>query len=141
MTTSQNGKVRYSYWLKKNGRMSEKVVINLTLISDGDERYLEDGGLRTLRLQKILRITKEAEVQGFKLGYEDLSIILLTSLATLKRDVACLEAKGEIVPLRGRRKKNGNRRVLPVDGVYEFGSTVLYVTDKFREAEAEEIIL
>jgi hypothetical protein len=39
------------------------------------------------------------------LGYEDLSLLLLTSLATLKRDISCLEAKGLEVLLRGRRKK------------------------------------
>lgn len=83
------------------------VVLRLTLIGQSDEDLLLKEGVRGLRLHRIKRITDEAELQGCLLRYEDLSSLLVTSLATLKRDVAYLEAQGRIIPLKGRRK-NGN---------------------------------
>lgn len=88
-----------------NGRAARK--IKLTLIGQGDEDILRLKGLAGLRRKRILRLAKEAEMQGSLLGYEDLSGLLLTSLATLKRDVSHMERQGYTVPLRGRRK-NGN---------------------------------
>jgi hypothetical protein len=101
----QAGKITYRYSSHRNGHGSEEVILRLTLVSDDDEKTLQSGGIRHLRLRRIARLTKEAADHGVLLGYEDLSMLLLTSLATLKRDVSCLEAKGLEVLLRGRRKK------------------------------------
>jgi len=81
--------------------------LRLTLVGQGDEEALCRAGLAGLRRKRILRLANEARIQGKLLGYDDLSVLLLTSLATLKRDVTKLEREGEFVPLRGRRK-NGN---------------------------------
>ncbi len=109
----QAGKIIYRYYGHRNGQGSQAVLLRLTLVSDDDEKTLQSGGLRHLRLRRIARLTKEAAEHGVLLGYEDLSMLLLTSLATLKRDISCLEAAGLEVLLRGRRKKRQCRAEEP----------------------------
>jgi hypothetical protein len=98
------GKISYICRGKKSvlGRRPQSVL--LTLIASEDEDAFLLNGIRGVRLKRLLRITREADMQGCRLCYDDLSALLLSSLATLKRDVAFLEAKGEVVPLKGRRK-------------------------------------
>ncbi len=79
-------------------------VLNLTLVDEEDSDVFRRYGLMELRRRRILRLVREAEEQGCTLSYGDLAKILLTSVATLKRDVAVLEKRGEYLPLRGRRK-------------------------------------
>lgn len=109
----QTGKIIYRYSCSKNGHGSEDVVLSLTLVADDDEKALQSGGIRHLRLRRIARLTREASEHGVLLGYEDLSMLLLTSLATLKRDISSLEARGLEVLLRGRRKKKVNKAYEP----------------------------
>jgi len=99
------GKVEYT--IQPPGTGNGDRTLKLTLIGQGDEDTLERLGLAALRRKRILRLASEARIQGTLLGYEDLSALLLTSLATLKRDIVIIEQAGETVPLRGRRK-NGN---------------------------------
>lgn len=82
-------------------------ALRLTLIGQGDEDTLRTEGLAGLRRKRVLRLACEAYLQGSPIGYEDLSSLLLASLATLKRDVNSIEKNGHTVPLKGRRK-NGN---------------------------------
>jgi hypothetical protein len=96
---------RVEYVLRPNG--AEPVKLRLTLVGQSDDEVLRRHGLRELRLRRILRLTQEARSQGVLLGYEDLCGLLLCSLATLKRDIAELRARGQDVPLRLR---NGGRR-------------------------------
>lgn len=99
------GKVRYAFLEHPNGNGLKR--LHLTLIGQGDAEALKEQGIAGLRRKRILRLASEAQRQGCLLGYEDLSSLLLTSLATLKRDVNSLEKSGHSIPLRGRRK-NGN---------------------------------
>lgn len=115
MLMKQAGKIIYRYHGQRNGQSSQAVLLRLTLVSDDDEKTLQSGGLRHLRLRRIARLTKEAAEHGVLLGYEDLSMLLLTSLATLKRDISCLEAAGLEVLLRGRRKKRTDKTVTTQD--------------------------
>lgn len=108
------GKVEYICITQKNEKGPAVRVLNLTLIGQGDEDVLLRKGIRVLRHKRIIRLTHEAEEQGCFLGYEDLSALLLTSLATLKRDISYLEAHGQTVPLKGRRK-NGKGRKLDIE--------------------------
>ncbi len=96
------GKVEYTVSAKGCRR-----VLRLTLIGQGDEDTLRTEGLAGLRRKRVLRLACEAHLQGSPIGYEDLSSLLLASLATLKRDVNSIEKNGRSVPLKGRRK-NGN---------------------------------
>jgi len=103
------GKVEYV--ISEPGDGGKPRSLRLTLIGQGDEETLKREGLAGLRRKRVVRLTKEAEYQGYKLSYEELSSILLTSLATLKRDVQVLEEDGEEVVLKGRRKNgNGDQR-------------------------------
>lgn len=99
------GKVRYIFFDHPNGNGLKR--LRLTLIGQGDAETLRAEGIAGLRRKRIIRLASEAKGQGSLLGYEDLSSLLLTSLATLKRDVTQIEKGGSAVPLRGRRK-NGN---------------------------------
>ena len=104
------GKVDYIAAGSGNGHDKTRRRLRLTLIGQGDEETLRKEGLAALRRKRIMRLTREAMQQGVLFTYEDLSGLLLTSLATLKRDVLCLERQGEVVNLKGRRKNgvNGN---------------------------------
>lgn len=97
------GKVEYICVSPKNGKEPMASTLTLTLIGQGDEDILLAKGIRELRLRRILRLTSEACEQGCMLGYDDLSALLLTSLATLKRDISYLEMNGAKVFLKGRR--------------------------------------
>jgi hypothetical protein len=104
------GKVEYTTASSGNGGDKTQRLLRLTLIGQGDEETLRQEGLAVLRRKRIMRLTREAMQQGVLFSYEDLSGLLLTSLATLKRDVSILERQGEVVNLKGRRKNgvNGN---------------------------------
>jgi len=94
------GKLEYSISSQPNGKNK---VLKLTLIGQGDSDTLRSEGLAALRRKRLLRIVKEAVQQGALLGYEDLSALLVTSVSTLKRDIAYFERIGERIPLKGRR--------------------------------------
>ncbi|MDA8241059.1 MAG: DUF1670 domain-containing protein [Nitrospiraceae bacterium] len=100
------GKVEYRCVVQKNGKPFFR-TLHLTLIGLEDKKLLSKKGVRALRLNRIMRLTAEAMEQGCPLGYEDLSNLLMTSLATLKRDVTYLESQDTKVLIRGRR--NGRK--------------------------------
>ncbi len=102
------GKIEYRLAGRGNGRSSVR-TLHLTLIGLEDKGILARRGVKGLRLNRIMRLANEAMEQGCPLGYEDLSALLLTSLSTLKRDMAYLGSRGYDIPLRGRRQKNGIR--------------------------------
>ena len=97
------GKIVYAFRPHKEPASIRTIL--LTLIDEQDDDVLQEEGLRGLRLRRIVRLAREAECQGAPLGYDDLSRLLLTSLATLKRDVACLESSGEEITLKNRRRR------------------------------------
>ncbi len=99
----QVGKIVYAFRPHKDPANIRTIL--LTLIDEQDDAVLQEEGLRGLRLRRIVRLAREAECQGAPLGYDDLSRLLLTSLATLKRDVACLEGSGEEIILKNRRRR------------------------------------
>lgn len=109
------GKVEYVCLDQLTRKDVRPKPLTLTLIDHGDEGLLDSKGLRALRHRRIMRLTSEASEQGVLLSYDDLSALLLTSLATLKRDISYLETRGLVVMLKGRRK-NGTP-VRPVPGL------------------------
>jgi hypothetical protein len=78
-------KSKLVYWMRE-GRERLK-SLNLTVCCEGDSDVLGSLGLAELRRQRMLRLIEEAREQGARLTYRDLSLILLTSKATLKRDM------------------------------------------------------
>jgi hypothetical protein len=111
------GKVEYIANVSGNGsgNRSDKTrkTLKLTLVGQGDEEILRQEGLAALRRKRIIRLTREAMKQGVLFTYDDLSGLLLTSLATLKRDVCWIEKQGKTVHLKGRRNgvnSNGQKK-------------------------------
>ncbi len=102
------------YAVRENGGGRGRCrTLRLTLIGHDDERELEGSGVRSLRLKRILRLTREAEQQGCRLCLGDLSALLLTSLSTLKRDIVSIESQGDTVPLKRKRNGAGRRKTMP----------------------------
>lgn len=75
------------YWVPDDG--SRLTALKLTVCSKED-----NGGVPSARRKRLSRIILEANSQGAKLSYRDLSLILLTSKATLKRDINYLKRHG-----------------------------------------------
>jgi hypothetical protein len=73
------------YWVRESRDRLKS--LKLTVCCERDSDVLNEFGLAELRKQRIQRLLAEAREQGAKLSYKDLSLILLTSKATLKRDL------------------------------------------------------
>jgi hypothetical protein len=97
------GKIEYTCRDRGNGGSTLR-TLQLTLVGLEDKDILAKRGVKGLRLNRIMRLTAEAAEQGCLLSYEDLSALLLTSLATLKRDISFLEKTGNPAALKGRRR-------------------------------------
>ncbi|KAF0146387.1 MAG: hypothetical protein FD156_55 [Nitrospirae bacterium] len=77
--------------------------LELTVCDEDDLKYTS---LSELRRKRIMRLLREAKEQGCLLGYKDLNLILLSSLATLKRDISYLKKQGiEIFIKNGKSEK------------------------------------
>lgn len=72
------------YWVRDGNGILRSV--RLTVCCEKDADVLGSGGLAALRRVRIQRLISEAEKQGARLSYRDLSLILLASKSTLKRD-------------------------------------------------------
>lgn len=83
-----------TYW-KRDAENGFK-ELRLTVMSEGEK---EQSGLSALRRRMLMRILSEARNQGARLTYSDLSVIMLSSRATLKRDVGYLRSLGHEVPV------------------------------------------
>lgn len=92
----------------KHIRLTRKVTVRLKLLDfNSDLQALADFGLAGLRRHRLCRITKQAYDQGALLSYEDLAMILTTSPATVKRDVAQLRRQGMFIMTRGAKHDMG----------------------------------
>ena len=87
-----------TYWVPEGGNRLKSLT--LTVCSRGEDSGC---GLAERRRRRLSRILSEAVAQGARLSYRDLSIIMLASRATLKRDVSHLRRQGVTVLLGGRR--------------------------------------
>jgi len=92
----------------KHIRLTKKVTVRLKLIDlNTDFEVLAEYGLAGLRRHRLARITRQAYDQGALLSYEDLSMILTTSPATVKRDVYHLKHQGMFIMTRGSKHDMG----------------------------------
>lgn len=73
------------YWVRENSDIIRS--LRLTIWAARDHDILETQGLAELRRQRMQRLIDESKSQGVRLSYKDLSLILLTSKSTLKRDI------------------------------------------------------
>lgn len=92
----------------KHIRLTRKVTVRLKLLDfNSDLQALADYGLAGLRRHRLCRLTQQAYDQGALLSYEDLAMILTTSPATVKRDVAQLRRQGMFIMTRGAKHDMG----------------------------------
>lgn len=86
-----------SYKIENGHRL---MPLSLTICN---EEELKNKSLQEIRRQRLMRLLREAKEQGCLLSYKDLKLILLSSLATLKRDVGYMRNKGiEVVIKNGK---------------------------------------
>ena len=83
-----------------------RVAIKLSLYSLDDLEAMSHG-MAALRQARIMRLTEEAYDQAALLTHEDLACLVCSSLATIKRDVQALRARGLNIPTRGQVKDIG----------------------------------
>lgn len=99
-----------------SGRLIYKVIdgnnlreLRLTICHEEDSK---NGSLSDIRRGRIIRLLREAKEQGYLLSYRDLNLILLSSPATLKRDINYLKKQGREIFIkngpRPMRTANGN---------------------------------
>jgi len=100
--------VEFIFEDRKNTVGIQAKALNLTLVGQEDEDVLTKMGMKELRLTRIMRFTKEAAQQGYIMNHEELSALLFTPLAILKKDIAYLVAQGHEVPVT-TKLKNINR--------------------------------
>jgi hypothetical protein len=92
----------------KHIRLARKITVRLRLIDfNSDLEVLANFGLAGLRRHRVARLTKQAYDQGALLSYEDLAMLLSTSPATVKRDVAFLRHQGKFIMTRGVKQDMG----------------------------------
>lgn len=84
-----------------------KLEVRLELTTPEDLDVLATKGLAATRQRRVARLARQARVQGGLLTIEDLSYLLTSSPATIKRDLAALRAEGEPVPTRGQVRDIG----------------------------------
>jgi hypothetical protein len=87
--------------------MCRKLEVRLELATPEDLEVLGTKGLAPTRRRRVARLARQARVQGGLLTIEDLSYLLTSSPATIKRDLAALRAEGESVPTRGQVRDIG----------------------------------
>lgn len=88
-----------TYWVSMGDNMLR--TLKLTVCSEDD---VSMSGLAALRRKRLSRLLNEAMAQGARLSYSDLRLIMLSSKATLKRDVSYLRRLGQEMPLKGKRQ-------------------------------------
>lgn len=84
----------------------ERLPVRLTMTAAEDIEVAQKG-MALLRQGRIQRLTEEAYDQGGVLTHEDLSYLLSSSPATIKRDVAAMRQRGWLVLTRGQVKDIG----------------------------------
>lgn len=78
-----------SYRVKR--RLGDKQSLELTLCCEDEASAVEKRSLAQRRRARIVRLINEASRQGGRLTYNDLSLLLLSSKATIKRDLKMIK--------------------------------------------------
>ena len=87
--------------------LCRKLQVRLALAASEDQEVLRSQGLAAMRQQRLVRLARQARVQGALLTVEDLAYLTCSSPATVKRDLAACRARDEAVPTRGQVRDIG----------------------------------
>lgn len=85
----------------------KKRTVRLQLTAHQDLEVLRDHGLAAMRRARLVRLARQARVQGALLTVEDLAYLTCCSIATVKRDLSAARAAGDAVPTRGQMRDIG----------------------------------
>jgi len=122
----------------KHIRLTRKITIRLKFIDlNTDLEALASYGLAGIRRHRLARITRQAYDQGALLSYEDLSMILTSSPATIKRDIALLRRQGMFIITRGSKLDMGpglSHKTIIID-LYFKGYTFSEIERKTNHSE------
>jgi len=122
----------------KHIRLTRKLTVRLKLIDfNTDLEALANFGLAGIRRHRLLRLTRQAYDQGALLSYEDLSMLLTSSPATIKRDIALLKNEGKFVMTRGTKHDMGpglSHKTIIID-LYFKGYTFSEIEQKTNHSE------
>ena len=122
----------------KHIRLARKLTVRLKMIDlSTDLDALANYGLAGLRRNRLARITRQAYDQGALLSYEDLAMLLTTSPATVKRDVALLRRQGLFIMTRGTKHDMGpglSHKTIILD-LYFNGYTFSEIEQKTNHSE------
>jgi len=122
----------------KHIRLTKKITIRLKLIDfNSDLEALANFGMAGIRRHRLLRITRQAYDQGALLSYEDLSMLLTSSPATIKRDIALLRHDGKFIITRGAKHDMGpglSHKTIIID-LYFKGYTFSEIEQKTNHSE------
>jgi hypothetical protein len=77
--------------------LCRELEVRLELTTPEDLDVLTTKGLAATRRRRVARLARQARVQGGLLTIKDLSYLLTSSPATIKRDLAALRDEGESV--------------------------------------------
>jgi hypothetical protein len=123
----------------KHIRLTRKLTVRLKLIDfNTDLEALANFGLAGIRRHRLLRLTRQAYDQGALLSYEDLSMLLTSSPATIKRDIALLKNEGKFVMTRGTKHDMGpglSHKTIIID-LYFKGYTFSEIEQKTNHSES-----
>ena len=86
-----------TYWVRE--RVDSFKSVKLTLCSEDD--LISTAGTSEMRRMRLARILEESRKQNMSLSHGDLSMILLVSRATIKRDFNHLRKLGLVGPNGG----------------------------------------
>jgi len=82
----------------------QMATVVLTLFDEQDDRQLPYRGKDaavTRRWRRLMRISEETKSQGGLLTQEDLALLLMCDVRTIRRDIAELKKDGIVIPTRG----------------------------------------
>jgi len=88
----------------------EMITARLTLFGPDDFKDLNQKAasrLMEVRRRRMLRFCDQALDQGGVLSQEDLAVLLMSDVKTIRRDIATLKKTGVVVPTRGTVKDIG----------------------------------
>ncbi len=116
-----------------------KVQVRLALVDAEDHEALRSEGLAGMRRGRVVRLARQARAQGALLTIEDLAYLTCSSLATVKRDLACCRSRGQSVPTRGNAGTAEGRLSLPARAAQLFleGLTPADIARRLRRPQSE----
>ena len=87
------------------------VTVTLTLFDEQDTKHLHSSSGKNMsvemRQRRLARIAEEAREQGGYLTQEDLALLVMCDVRTVRRDIKALKQRNIVLPTRGQQQDIG----------------------------------